>query len=221
MHNQSLNLGRQARVTLAPEKKSQPDSVHTQTTPDTLSKVSQQEPPSKSQPTPAPKEEPRPNKAANHSLSPRKGHQGRVTKQASRRTRVTKEESRRTVVAKQEPHPEIHETSIARQESRPRRSLAHIQARANHNPSPSKSHQARLTPNPCRQAKPPNKSHAQMPSTNPRNLSRQARVTPKKEPRPDKAANHRRSPSKSHAEPMSPSTASKQDNLQQNAQNEV
>jgi len=168
MHKQSLNLSRQARVTLAPKKISRPDSVHTQTIPDPLSKVSQQESPSTSQHTPAPKKEPRPNKAANDSNSPRKRHEARVTENPCRQARATKQESRRTRVAKQSHQtrvtpkciPQIRYTSIARQESHPRKSLTHIQAQGNHNPSPSKSHQARVTPNPCRQAKPPNKSHA-------------------------------------------------------------
>jgi len=96
---------------------------------------------------------------------------------------VTKQESQRTPVAKQEPRSKSHAEPVSpskatKQESRPNAfhkyaippspSKNHTQEgasptfkpQANHNPSPSKSHQARVTPNPCRQAKPPNKSHA-------------------------------------------------------------
>ena len=119
---------------------------------------------------------------------------------------------RRTRVAKQERRPEIHETSIARQESHRRRSLAHIQAASKSYPaakqeSPSKSHAEPISPSKAtKQESRPNAMHKQS-----LNLSRHARVTlaPKKISRPDSVhtqtipdplskVSQQESPSKSH-----------------------
>jgi hypothetical protein len=159
MHNQSLNLSRQARVTLAPKKISRPDSVHAQTIPDPLSKVSQQESPGTSQHTPAPKKEPRPNKAANDSKSPRKRHEARVTENPCRQARATKQQSRPNAFHKYT-KPQSPGKSHTQEGASPT-----FKPQANHTLPPSKSHQARVTPNPSRLAKQPSKSHAQMQCT--------------------------------------------------------